>query len=146
LPLRTIKEKEATDMTEAVREMEKKDGTPAQGPEKHGRARRRHAPRVDVIERKDDIVLLADMPGVDGRAVDITIEKDVLTIRGRAVSEAGEGSGLTRREYGVGDYERAFTLPGDIDRERIEAAMKNGVLRLVLPRAEVARPRRIKIK
>ncbi len=106
-------------MTEAVGEMEKKAETPVHGPEKHGRARRRYAPRVDVIEGKDDIVLLADMPGVDGRAVDITIEKDVLTIHGRAVSEAGE---------------------------RIEAAMKNGVLRLVLPRAEAARPRRIKIK
>lgn len=125
-------------MTEAAREMVKEAGTPARSPERNGRARRRHAPRVDVVEGKDGIVVLADMPGVDGQAVDVTVEKDVLTIRGRAGSETGG--------YGAAEYERAFALPGDMDRERIEAAMKNGVLRLVLHKAEAARPRRIKIK
>ena len=103
-------------------------------------------PPADIYETKDQIVVLAEMPGVGPDGVDITLERRVLTIRGR--SAASEHSGYQRvyNEYADGDYERVFTLSENIDRDRIEATLKDGVLHLVLPKAETAKPRRIELR
>jgi HSP20 family protein len=101
--------------------------------------------RVDIYEQDDETVLVADMPGVDEDSVDITLEKNVLTIKGY-VEEMMEGYGLAYSEYGVGDYERTFALSDEVDRNKIQASMKEGVLRLVLPKAEEARTRKITVK
>jgi HSP20 family molecular chaperone IbpA len=103
-------------------------------------------PPADIYETRDNIVVLAEMPGVAPNGVDITLERRVLTIRGR--SAANEHSGYQRvyNEYADGDYERSFTLSENIDRDRIEATLKNGVLHLVLPKAETAKARRIELK
>jgi HSP20 family protein len=93
-------------------------------------------PRVDIYETNDAILVAADMPGVDETSVDITLENDVLTINGYVEPVEHEGYQLAYAEYRVGDYERRFTLSNKIDQERIEAAMKNGVLHLHLPKAQ----------
>jgi len=110
------------------------------------RAAKVYAPGVDIIEKKDEIVLLADMPGVQETSVDVTIEKNVLTIYGKVEPQAPEGYCPVSCEYETGDYERSFTLTGEIDRERIEAALKDGVLRLVLPKAETWKAKKIEVK
>lgn len=127
------------------KEMQKKEAAP---PDKGERTRqqRLYTPAVDIIERKDDIVVIADMPGVDEQSVDITLEKDVLTIYGRVEAEIPENHKLSFVGYGIGDYQRVFTLSDEIDREKIQATVKSGVLRLVLPKAEPARTRKIPVK
>src|SRR5215472_1501045 len=103
-------------------------------------------PPADIYETRDSIVVLAEMPGVAPDGVDITLERRVLTIRGR--STTGDHAGYQRvyNEYADGDYERVFTLSENIDRDRIEATLKEGVLHLVLPKAEAARARKIELK
>jgi HSP20 family molecular chaperone IbpA len=103
-------------------------------------------PRVDICETKDAIVLLADMPGVDEKSIDITLEKSVLTLLGRVEPEPYESYRAAYVEYEAGDYERAFTLSDEIDRDRIEASVKNGVLRLTIPKAEPVKLRKINVK
>lgn len=132
-------------MTDTVREMQKKEAeTPESG--ERTRACRIYAPLVDIIERKDDIVVIADMAGVDEKSVDITLEKNVLTIYGRVDAYTPENHRLFLSEYGIGDYQRVFTLSDEIDRDKIQATVKNGVLRLVMPKAELAKTRKIPIQ
>ena len=102
-------------------------------------------PAVDIFETKDELVLVADMPGVPPDGVDIDLEGDELSIEGRV--RAGEYDGLKPLyvEYGVGGFYRRFTLGEMIDRDGIKAQMKNGVLVLKLPKAERARARRITV-
>ncbi|MFB3925594.1 MAG: Hsp20/alpha crystallin family protein [Syntrophales bacterium] len=110
------------------------------------RNRRVYIPSVDIIEKKDAIILLADMPGVDENAVNIVLDKNVLTISGTVEVDHHKGYDLSYAEYGVGDYERAFTLSEGIDQDKIEATVTNGVLRLILPKAEPLRPKKIEVK
>ncbi len=108
------------------------------------RTSRLYMPRVDIFEQDDETVLVADMPGVDEQSVDITLEKNILTIKGYA-ADPMPGYGLAYSEYGIGDYERTFALSDEVDRNQIQASMKDGVLRLILPKAEEARTRKIEV-
>jgi HSP20 family protein len=110
------------------------------------RARRAYIPRVDIYETDDSLVMLADMPGVDENSVDITLEKNVLSINGYLEPEQPDNYSLAYGEYEVGDYQRSFTLSDEIDRDKIEAIVKNGVLRLHLPKAGPAKTRKITVK
>ncbi|HPD56761.1 MAG TPA: Hsp20/alpha crystallin family protein [Smithellaceae bacterium] len=103
-------------------------------------------PRVDIYETKEAIFLIADMPGVDEKTVDIELEKNILTITGRVEDGIGKDYSLIFSEYEVGDYERSFTLSDEIDRDKINATVKQGVLRLELPKAEKVKPKKIAIK
>jgi HSP20 family protein len=103
-------------------------------------------PPADIYETGDHIVVLCEMPGVSPEAVDITLERRVLTIRGRGGHHQHAGYQRVYNEYGDGDYERVFTLSEDIDRERIEAAHQDGVLHLTLPKAAPAKARKIQLK
>ncbi len=105
-----------------------------------------YTPDVDILEKEESIVVLADMPGADEKSVDITLEKDVLSIYARVEPEIPEKHQLLHAEYGVGDYQRSFTISDEIDRDKIEARVKNGVLRLVLPKAQAAKTRKIAIQ
>ena len=105
-----------------------------------------YTPDVDILEKEDSIVVFADMPGADEKSVDITLEKDVLSIYARVEPELPEKHQLLHAEYGVGDYQRSFTISNEIDRDKIEARVKNGVLRLVLPKAQAALTRKIAIQ
>jgi HSP20 family molecular chaperone IbpA len=132
-------------MAETVTEVQKKEAdTPQQG--ERTRQRMVYTPSVDIIERKDDIVVMADMPGSDEKSVDITLEKNVLTIYGKVESEIPKNHRLYMSEYGVGDYHRVFNLTNEIDRDKIQATVKNGVLKLILPKAETVKTKKIEVK
>ncbi|MBI4615709.1 MAG: Hsp20/alpha crystallin family protein [Planctomycetes bacterium] len=109
-------------------------------------ARRVYPPPVDIYETDDAITLVADMPGVDEKQVDITLEKDVLTIEAKVEPRIPTGHGLASAEFDAGDYHRAFTLGSQVDREGIRASVKHGVLRVHLPKVGPARTRRIAIQ
>jgi len=103
-------------------------------------------PAVDILETNDEITLTADMPGVDEKSVDITLEQDVLTIEGRMPNEVLSDYSLGFREYSEGDYRRIFTLATGVDRDKIRAEVKDGVLKLSLPKAEPAKAKKITVK
>lgn len=98
------------------------------------RARKLYVPAVDIVETEEALTLLAEMPGVDEHGVDITIEKNVLTITGSVGEDVPAGFKVGYEEYGVGDYERSFTLSNEVDREGIQATIKEGLLTLTLPK------------
>jgi HSP20 family protein len=101
-------------------------------------------PNIDIFEDGDNIVLLADMPGVNKNNVDIQVEDGQLRIQGKVSKETpGE---YVLSEYSIGDYFSNFVLSTTIDQSAIKASMKNGVLRVVLPKSEKGKPRKITIK
>ena len=102
-------------------------------------------PAVDIFESREALTLLADMPGVPIENVEIDLNSDQLTIKGSVPAEESNGAALLH-EYQAGDYYRQFTLSNNIDRGKIEASMKDGVLKLVLPKAEAAKPRKIMVQ
>src|SRR6266508_4141295 len=97
------------------------------------------APPVDIYEDERGLVVIADLPGVEASALEVGVERRVLTIRGRA-SHLISGSPV-HGEYELSGFFRQFQLPGEVDSARIEAELKNGVLFLHLPRTEEAQPR-----
>jgi HSP20 family protein len=102
-------------------------------------------PRVDVLEREDEVLVLADLPGVKPDAVDVRFEKGELTIHGRRQSaHAGKDSSL--REYEATNYFRAFALAETIAADRITAELKDGVLTVHLPKVEAVKPRKIAVR
>ena len=103
-------------------------------------------PRADIYETADAITVVADMPGVDENTVHVTLEDSVLSINGFVEPVQPEDYQLVFAEYRIGDFERTFTLSDQIDRDGIEATVKNGVLRLHLPKITEARRRTIAIK
>ena len=95
-------------------------------------ARRRLAtPRVDVYENEEELLLVADLPGVRAEDLDLRVEADTLTLRARR---------------GDLDYERTFALPSGIDADKIEATLKSGTVHLHLPKTEAVKPRTIKVR
>lgn len=102
-------------------------------------------PVADIYENAEGITLYADMPGVNDKSLDITLEDDVLTLIGHQSDQAPNGMELLYREYRPGIFHRAFTLGVAIDRKKIDAKIKNGVLTLSLPKAEEAKPRKIEV-
>jgi HSP20 family protein len=103
-------------------------------------------PPVDIYETAETIVVLADMPGVAADKVTIDVKDDQLTISGEITPPSGNQEHLVVQEYDTGNFLREFTLGQLVDQNRIEAAMKDGVLRLTLPKVEKAKPRKIEIK
>jgi len=103
-------------------------------------------PTVDIFERDGTTVILADMPGVAPEDVDVTLEHRTLTLHGKVKPYAPEGYRALTSEYRIGDYIRTFTLSDEIDQAKINAAFKNGVLRLELPRSPEAQPKKISVK
>jgi len=132
-------------MTDTLKEVQKKEAELEKGVERT-RETRVFTPTVDIIEEDNDIVILADMPGVDQNSVDITLEEDLLTIYGKIEPEIPANHKLVISEYGIGDYQRTFTLSNEIDKEHIKATVSDGVLRLVLPKAEKAKTRKIPVE
>jgi HSP20 family protein len=108
-------------------------------------SRKVYVPLVDIVESDSALQLISDMPGVDDQGIDVTIEKNVLKITGKVSGDVPEGYKLTYEEYGIGDYERSFTLPNEIDRDGIQATIKDGILRLTLPKVKQAIARKIPV-
>ncbi|MBN1614347.1 MAG: Hsp20/alpha crystallin family protein [Deltaproteobacteria bacterium] len=103
-------------------------------------------PAVDIFETDSEITLLADMPGVKAGELNIDLHKNVLTLEGDVQAPEGADEADVIREYRTGKYYRQFTLSQIIDQEKINAEMKDGVLRLSLPKVKAATPRRIAVQ
>jgi len=103
-------------------------------------------PAVDIYESEDSLTLLADMPGVTKDGLTIDLKDNTLTIRGEVQPATDQGKTVLYREYQEGDYFRQFTLSNVIDQSKITATLKHGVLNLILPKVEKAKPRQIEIK
>ena len=112
----------------------------------HTRSGRLYQPNVDILETAEELIVLADMPGVDGSDIDINFENGTLTIHGKVAPRQGEGVNHLLREYGIGDFHRTFQVSEVIDASRITAECANGVLTLHLPKVEAAKPRKIKVQ
>ncbi len=97
---------------------------------------RLYVPRVDIYETDQAIHLVADIPGADENTIEITLEKNILTIDADVQAERPKDYSLTYAEYGIGSFRRKFTLSNEIDQEKIVAEVKNGVLTLHLPKME----------
>ena len=130
---------------EQALEAEKQEVEIVEGTERT-RNQRAYVPRANIYETEENIVVVADMPGVDDKSVDITLEKNELTIYGYVDTQTPEGYTLAHAEYGIGDYERSFILSNEIDRENIGAVVKDGILRLYLPKAPGMKARKIQVK
>jgi HSP20 family protein len=105
------------------------------------------APAVDIIETDNELVLKADLPGVEMKDVDINIENGTLTLKGERKFEKEEkNKGFHRMERSYGSFVRYFTLPETVDAEHVHAEYNVGVLTVTLPKKEVAKPRTIKVQ
>jgi HSP20 family molecular chaperone IbpA len=110
------------------------------------RDRRCYIPRTDIYETKDEIMLIADVPGADDKSLDISLEKNILTINAYIDEMIPEGFKRIYSEYESGDYKRSFKLSDEIDQSKIKAVVKNGELRLQLPKSEPAKAKKISVK
>lgn len=104
-----------------------------------------YRPNVDILEKPEELLVLADIPGAPGDNVDIHFEDGTLTIHAK-VEPRYEHSEFLLQEYGVGDYWRTFEISEAIDASKISAEYSDGVLTLHLPKAESAKPRKIEIR
>lgn len=105
------------------------------------------SPAVDIFETENELLLKADVPGIELKDVDIQIENGTLSLRGaRQYENSSKDGGFHRVERGYGSFARYFTLPETVDPEKVKAEYKNGVLTVTLPKKEVAKPRQIKVQ
>lgn len=103
-------------------------------------------PLVDIFETDRELTLLADMPGVKAKNLNIDLNENVLTLSGEVDFPEREHETLVLREYRTGKYFRQFTLSEVIDQGKIGAELKDGVLKLSLPKVEAAKPRKVAVK
>jgi HSP20 family protein len=103
-------------------------------------------PAVDILETERELTLLADLPGVKAKDLKIDLNDNVLTLTADETPLEGPGEKDVFREYRTGRYYRQFSLSDTIDQSKIEAVMKDGVLKLTLPKIEAATPRKIAVK
>ncbi len=104
------------------------------------------SPTADVVESKDEIVIKAELAGIDPKDVDIQIENGILTMQGeRKAEKESEEKGFRRVERAYGSFFRSFTLPPNVEAEKIAATFNNGVLEVHMPKNEKAKPRSIKV-
>jgi HSP20 family protein len=104
------------------------------------------APPVDIYETENDIVLKAELPGVDPKDVEVRVEDNTLYLKGeRKFEKEVKDENYHRVERAYGSFARSFTLPNSIDSENVKADYKDGLLTLTMPKREEAKPKRIKI-
>jgi HSP20 family molecular chaperone IbpA len=103
-------------------------------------------PSIDIYESDDGLVLLADLPGVALDTLELQVQNNKLTLFGRVKKPVGEDAELRHCEYHEGDFLRSFILSDEVDYDRIKATLNNGVLKVVLPKAQKAEPRRIEVQ
>ncbi len=104
-----------------------------------------YRPNVDIVEQANELTVLADMPGVSARQIDIKFENGTLEIFGKVEPRQTEETRFLLQEYGVGHFHRTFQVSEAIDAAKISAEYADGVLTLHLPKVEAARPRRIEV-
>jgi HSP20 family protein len=120
---------------------------PFQSAEENGALTSSWLPACDVFENQDAVKIVAEVPGVRPEDVKISLENNLLTVRGEKKQQAEETSERVHRyERSYGTFERTFSLPTTVDPERIDATYANGILTVTIPKAERARPREIPVK
>jgi len=129
----------------ATATMEKRRGGEVAAPERM-KGGRIYSPAVDIVEKEDELLLFADVPGARPQGIDVNFENGELTISARVEPRQPQDNQYLLREYGVGDYYRVFRIGDTIDSTRIHAEVKNGVLIVHLPKSEDAKPRKIAVK
>ena len=103
-------------------------------------------PAVDIYDNKNNLVIKADIPGMTQKDIDVSVEDDVLRIKGEKKNEHEEKKdNFYRLERAYGYFERSFALPANVDATKVKAAYKDGVLELTLPKKEEAKPKQIKV-
>ncbi len=110
------------------------------------RSRPQFFPNVDIVENAEELLVLADMPGIRAEDVDINFENGTLTLHGKVEDRQPESTNYLLREYEVGDFHRSFQVSEAIDAEKIYAEYRDGVLTLHLPKTEAVKPRKIAVK
>jgi HSP20 family molecular chaperone IbpA len=129
--------------TQEVALQEKKELAPAQERTEAGKF---YSPYTDIYETQDAVVVAMEVPGVDKSAIDIRLEKSILTVTGNIDPKRYEDLAPIYSEYNVGNFIRSFTLSTKIDRDAISANVDDGVLTVRLPKAKEALPRRIDVR
>ena len=105
------------------------------------------SPGVDILENENDLVLKADVPGIEPNNIDISLENGTLTLKGERKFENSETQqGYHRIERSYGWFARSFALPDTVDVDKVKAEFKNGALTVTLPKKEVAKPRAVKVE
>jgi HSP20 family molecular chaperone IbpA len=112
----------------------------------HTRSGACYRPNVDILEKADELVVLADLPGATGDSIDVDFEDGTLTIYAKVEPRQDPDREFLAREYGVGDFHRTFHVSETVDASKITAEYADGVLTLHLPKAESAKPRKIAVK
>ncbi|MDD4871978.1 MAG: Hsp20/alpha crystallin family protein [Kiritimatiellae bacterium] len=102
-------------------------------------------PDVNIFTKSDETILEADMPGVNESSVEVMLDNDILTVKGTQIIDVPDGFIPVRGEFAPTEFTRRFEVSHDIDRNRITANVRNGVLRVVLPKGEHAKPKKIAI-
>jgi len=110
------------------------------------RGGRTYVPAVDIIERDDELLLLADVPGAKADGIDVNFDRGELTITAQVTPRQAPETRYTACEYGVGTFVRTFRIGEGIDAAKIQAELSQGVLTLHLPKAEEAKARRIAVQ
>lgn len=118
---------------------------PAAPPEATAEPRLLFNPPIDIYETPEGLVLYADLPGVTAEGLDLQVQDSRLTLFGRVQQRDPVARQILHQEYQVGDFLRSFILSDEVDHDRIQAKLTNGVLRVELPRAPRAKPRRIEV-
>lgn len=103
-------------------------------------------PNVDILEKAEELLVVADVPGANGEEIDIHFEDGILSLHAAVAPRRGEDQEFLAREYGVGDFYRTFRISEAIDASKITAEYADGVLTLHLPKAEAVKPRKIAVK
>lgn len=98
--------------------------------------KRTYVPAVDIVNGENETLVVADMPGAGSGDVEIMVEKNILTVKASVAPVEYEGKSLVYSEYGVGNYERSFSLSENVKTDGITAEMKNGILRIHIPKAK----------
>lgn len=102
-------------------------------------------PPVNVFKKGDDFIVIAEIPGVDKKELDVRVKGGEIQLTGKKSIEHPDDASIHRRERLSGDFNRTLTLRADIDADRVEAEYNNGVLKITLPTAERAKPRSVKV-
>jgi HSP20 family molecular chaperone IbpA len=107
---------------------------------------RAYLPTTDIFETEDALTVILEMPGVDRDDIEVSVENGMLTVEGKINFKKYEGLQPIYSEYNIGPYRRTFRLSSRVAQDQIRAEMRDGVIRLVLPKAEEAKPRRIEVR
>ena len=105
------------------------------------------SPAVDIFETENEVVLKADVPGVELKDIEVRVENQTLTVKGeRKFEQEEQRKGYHRIERSYGAFQRSFAVPHTVDTEKVAAEFKNGVLTISLPKKEAAKPRQVKVE